>query len=187
MAALTTAAATAVGAAEDIDFDAEAQARGMELVSCVRVRAGKYRLFGGVYILVTVSCRFMPLASFVSLVHLSPAVLRTTTPVVLDLCALRKPDTPVLCATTECGAMVEAVGAGEKWVRVFENQAGSWLPTHVPWWGEMTIVYASWEPVTPPPSGRGCWCPWDRGVVLARSCLVLGVGCCDGQLECSWC
>ena len=39
MAALTTtaAAAAAVGA-EDIDFNAEAQARGMELVSCVRVR-----------------------------------------------------------------------------------------------------------------------------------------------------
>lgn len=41
MAALATA--VDVGA-EDIDFGAEAQARGMELISCSRVRGGNYHL-----------------------------------------------------------------------------------------------------------------------------------------------
>lgn len=76
MAALTTAAAAAAPAvgAEDIDFNAEAQARGMELVSCVRVRGGKsYGVYVGGGNGHADSWRFMPLVPlFVSLSLLRP-------------------------------------------------------------------------------------------------------------------
>lgn len=140
MAALTTTAAAAAVGAEDIDFGAEAQARGMELVSCIRVRGGGKRNVYGylrvdfcgavttfwervcvvcVRIVVVVSCRS---SARVPLACCEPQ--QDSVPAVPAAPSARRPPSRCVCATRPTRPSAQK--------RRDTNLKSSWLLTHVP-------------------------------------------------------